>query len=42
MIARVIEPEEIDEKVPEMIAGRTRGRDVVAFCGGRDWNGVLI
>jgi len=24
VIARVIEPEEIDEKVPEMIAGRTR------------------
>jgi putative YhdH/YhfP family quinone oxidoreductase len=33
-IARVIEPEEIDATMAEMIAGRTRGRAVVAFCGG--------
>lgn len=33
-IARVIDTEEIDETMAEMIAGRTVGRAVVAFCGG--------
>jgi len=33
-IARVIDPEEIDETMADMIAGKTRGRSVVMFCGG--------
>tara|TARA_R110002020_G_scaffold239934_3_gene452501 strand:- start:608 stop:1549 length:942 start_codon:yes stop_codon:yes gene_type:complete len=33
-IARVIDPEEIHDTMGEMISGRTRGRSIVAFCGG--------
>lgn len=33
-IARVIDPDEIDATMAGMIAGTTRGRAVVAFCGG--------
>ncbi|MBM1817325.1 zinc-binding dehydrogenase [Pseudosulfitobacter pseudonitzschiae] len=32
-LARVIEPDEIDDVMVQMVAGRTQGRAVVAFCG---------